>query len=99
MTITRVFKDNSRVAIELTSEEMEDVYRQVQHQYRRIDATNQLIDYADYCDDTDIKDLVKDYDFIEELIRSFEKSEDCNCSENATWESVIECALQKFSHM
>lgn len=80
----------------LTSEQLEQAYREKLHSYLLQDAEEQLADYYDAFEETwgfDYQEAVhpdNPHYLLDELVDQFERCRDCNNAENATWESVIQ---------
>lgn len=90
MTIYRTINGGNQeiiVAINLTGEETERAYREMEHSYLMQDA---CIHLDNYYEDNDMK-VPEEYDgdFIDLLVERYEDERDCNVPENDTWDNVI----------
>lgn len=84
------------IEIELTGEEMEQAFREVDHQYKLEDAKNALHDaYESEQISEEIYEKVEgDTQFYEAVLQEYDKRFSCNIPENAIWEESLKEAMK-----
>lgn len=88
--------ERNGTTIELTADEVEEVYREQLKNYRKQDAARHLNDmFGDEPEKfaqeygVELGDLMADDGFLDVAVERFEDDFDCNISENMMWENVI----------
>lgn len=72
------------VDIPLTSMEKEEIFRKVQHDYHMEDVKNYFEEHEE-----EYSGVISE-EYFDNLLRAFEKSEDCNCAFNDTMRAVFD---------
>ena len=102
VSITRVI-DGCERAINLTEQEIERVFRYQDMEYMKEDARHHLLAYVNYDEEDeelkaefkeeyglDFDELINNEDVLETLAENFSEEQDCNVTENSTWDDVID---------
>lgn len=84
------------IEIELTDEELEQAYRERQHQYRLEDVRSSLSDaYESEQISKEVYEKIRENeDFHEAVLWEYDRRFSCNIPENVTWEESWRAALE-----
>lgn len=84
------------IEIELTDKELEQAFREKEHQYRLEDVRNSLSDaYESEQISRDVYEKIQENeDFHEAVLQEYEKRSSCDIPENVTWEESWRAALE-----
>ena len=84
------------IEIELTDKELEQAFREKEHQYRLEDVRNLLVDAyeSEKISKEVYEKVILDEQFHEAVLREYEKRFSCNTPENVTWEEAWMAALE-----
>lgn len=73
----------------IITEEMRKTYEIVKHEYLLEDAHYQTETFLEWNEDYKSYEEIKDKVDYEELVRLYEKWQDCENAENDTWQSIL----------